>query len=177
MKLFRLFFAISCLATLQARAQSGSMSLPYDPRFHIELDMRLGAYHYHRGGFGANVVLEREVGRYLAIDILSADFSAPWNLDVVNVGAKTGVKGFTPRFWDDRMRGYVGAMAGYDCGIITTRIGPTVDRAGHGFAFSVGAGLQLLDRLSVGYDLIYSTSWIDKGTFGIAHYGKLGWRF
>ena len=130
--------------------------MPFDPRCHFLLETKVGAYHYSRGGFGTNFVLEKEVQKYLAWDIFSVDFSAPWN---------------------ERIRAFSSLALGYDCGIITTPIGPGTARAGHGFAFSWGLGVQFLEHLFVGYDLEYSTARIDKGRFGIAHYAKLGWRF
>ena len=151
--------------------------MPFDPRFHFILETKVGSYHYSRGGFGVNLVLEREMNKYLAWDVFSVDFSAPWNCDLVNIGIKTGLRGFSPRFWEDQMRAYTSFALGYDCGIITTKISPITDRAGHGFAFSCGAGFQFREKIFVGYDLEYSTSEIDKGRFGIAHYAKIGYKF
>ncbi len=178
MKHFKLFFAICLMSVcVGANAQSEAGKMPFDPRCHFLLETKVGAYHYSRGGFGTNFVLEKEVQKYLAWDIFSVDFSAPWNCDLVSIGLKTGVRGFSPRFWDERIRAFSSLAMGYDCGIITTPIGPGTARAGHGFAFSWGLGVQILEHLFVGYDLEYSTARIDKGKFGIAHYAKLGWRF
>ena len=173
-------FAYALTACFVAKAQSEQAEKSFDPRCHFLLEAKVGRYHYNRGGFGMNFVVERELCKYLAWDIASVDFSAPWNCDLVNIGIKTGVKGFTPRFWENRMRVYASVAVGYDCGIITiskSKMSPIAERTGHGFAFSSGAGLQLGEHLFVGYDLEYSTSVIDKGRFGIAHYAKLGWRF
>lgn len=173
-------FACALTACFVAKAQSEQAEKSFDPRYHFLLEAKVGRYHYNRGGFGMNFVVERELCKYLAWDIASVDFSAPWNCDLVNIGIKTGAKGFSPRFWENRMRVYASVAVGYDCGIITiskTKINPLAARTGHGFALSSGAGLQFGEHLFVGYDLEYSTSVIDKGRFGIAHYGKLGWRF
>lgn len=178
MKYFKLVLSLCILsACLSANAQNGDFKMPFDPRFHMILETKVGSYHYSRGGFGVNFVLEREMNKYLAWDVLSVDFSAPWNCDLVNIGIKTGLRGFSPRFWEKQMRAYTSFALGYDCGIITTKIGPITDRAGHGFALSCGAGFQFREKIFVGYDFEYSTAEIDKGRFGVAHYAKIGYKF
>lgn len=173
-------FLCALTACISASAQTEQAEKSFDPRCHFLLEAKIGGYHYSRGGFGMNFVLERELCKYLAWDIVSVDFSAPWNCDLVNIGIKTGARGFSPRFWENRMRAYCSLALGYDCGIITiskTKMSPLAARTGHGFAFSSGAGFQFGDHLFVGYDLGYSTAEIDKGRFGIIHHAKLGWRF
>lgn len=165
------------MVCLDANAQTEAAAKNYDPRFHVMLETKLGKYHYSRGGFGMNLVLEKEMHEYFAWDILSIDFGGPFNIDIVSVGVKTGFRGFSPRWMDGKMRAFTSLAMGYDCGIITTAILPITARAGHGFAVSWGVGIQCLERLFVGYDLEYSTAEIDKGRYGIAHYAKLGWRF
>ena len=105
------------MACMGASAQAERM---FDPRCHFLLEAKVGRYHYNRGGFGMNFVVERELCKYLAWDIASVDFSAPWNCDLVNIGIKTGVKGFSPRFWENRMRVYASVAVGYDCGGLDT---------------------------------------------------------
>ena len=165
------------ITSISTNAQSKAETISFDPNCHLMLETKVGAYHYSRGGFGVNAVLEKEVHQYLAWDIFSVDFSAPFNLDLVSVGIKTGVRGFSPYWWEGKMRAYCSLALGYDCGIITTHILPPTERAGHGFALSSGVGFQYQKHLFLGYDLEYSTATIDKGRFGIAHYVKLGWRF
>lgn len=173
-QLLAIFAMTTCIST---NAQSQATTNTFDPNCHLILETKVGAYHYSKGGFGVNAVLEKEMHQYLAWDIFSIDFSAPYNLDLVSVGIKTGVRGFSPHWWNRKMRAYGSLAMGYDCGIITTPILPPTERAGHGFALTLGVGLQYLEHFFLGYDLEYSTSRIDKGRFGIAHYVKLGWRF
>lgn len=172
-------FLCALTTCICAKAQSRDHEIQIDPRPHFLLETKVGAYHYSRGGFGVNLAMESELGKYLAVDFFSVDFAAPWNCDLVNVGLKTGVRGFSPRFWN-KMRAYCSVAVGYDCGIITiskTKMSPLATRTGHGFGLSSGLGFQFGKHLFVGYDLEYSTAVIDKGRFGLAHYGKLGWRF
>ena len=165
---------ITCIIT---KAQSQAATNVFDPNCHLILETKVGAYHFSKGGFGVNAVLEKEMHQYFAWDIFSIDFSAPFNLDLVSVGIKTGVRGFSPHFWKRKMRAYGSLALGYDCGIITTPILPPTERTGHGFALTSGVGCQYLEHFFLGYDLEYSTAKIDKGKFGIAHYVKFGWRF
>lgn len=165
---------ITCIST---NAQSQAAKNTFDSNCHLILETKVGAYHHSIGGFGVNVVLEKEIHQYIAWDIFSIDFSAPYILDLVSVGIKTGVRGFSPHWWDRKMRAYGSLALGYDCGIITTPILPPTERAGHGFALTSGVGFQYRKHLFLGYNLEYSTAKIDKGRFGIAHYVKFGWRF
>lgn len=172
-----LLSAFAVTSCINVNAQSVGATKAFDQRLHLMLEVKTGAYHYSRGGFGTNLVLEKEVHEFLALDFFSIDFAAPFNCDIVSVGVKTGVRGFSPRWWDRRMRAYSSLTMGYDCGIITTPILPPTERAGHGFAFAWGCGIQYQEHLFIGYDLEYSTAEIDKGRYGIAHYAKIGWRF
>ena len=178
MNYFKSFlFAFAVTVCISANAQSDADATAFDPRCHFLLETKLGAYHYSRGGFGMNFVVEKEVHEYFAWDILSIDLAGPFNIDIVSVGVKTGIRGFSPVFGDNKTRAFTSLAMGYDCGIITTHILPITARAGHGFALSWGIGIQHQKHLFVGYDLEYSTAEIDKGRYGIAHYLKLGWRF
>lgn len=180
MKHIKLILTVCALTVcVFAKAQSRDREISFDHRPHFLLEAKVGCYHYSRGGFGVNLAMEKEFCKYLAWDIFSVDFSAPWNCDLVNVGLKTGVRGFSPRFWE-KMRAYCSVAVGYDCGIITiskSKMSPIAERTGHGFGLSSGLGFQIGKHFFVGYDLEYSTAVIDKGRFGLAHYGKLGWRF
>ncbi len=123
------FFLAACLAAfaLNASAQdetvetaepTASMSTKsaskgdYDHGYHLMPEIKLGGYN-GVFGFGANLVLEHEFHRYFAWDIVSLDFSAPFNFKEGSLSLKTGLRYFTPRFWSGKVRGFVGAAVGY----------------------------------------------------------------
>ena len=72
-----LFLLCALMACMGASAQSEQAEKSFDPRCHFLLEAKVGRYHYNRGGFGMNFVVERELCKYLAWDIASVDFSAP----------------------------------------------------------------------------------------------------
>lgn len=150
----------------------------YDRAYHIMPEVKLGSC-YGVAGFGANIVLEHEFHKYLAWDIASLEFAAPFKFDAGDFSLKTGLRGFTPRFWDEKARGFMSVAAGYDCGVYDEikelRDGwfPIIKKEPHhGFGLTWGIGMQFMEHFFVGYTLEYSTAW--KFT---AHYGKFGYRF
>jgi hypothetical protein len=152
------------------------------------LETKIGGF-YGTGGWGENIVLEHEFHKYFAWDIFSLDFSAPFNFNATSVGVKTGIRAFSPYFWDKlNMRAYSSLALGYDCGLSkgageTWIYDPLIDdyvlvtggggwSASHGFGLSFGVGVQMVDHVYVGYALEYSTVW--KST---SHFAKITWRF
>ena len=121
----------------------------YDMGYHLMPEVKLGSC-YGFAGFGLNLVLEHEFSPYLAWDIASLDFAAPFNFNEGNFGLKTGIRGFTSRFSKDRMRGYMSLAAGYDC-YIREEVEYTKEddkyhfknKAHHGLGLSLGLGLQI----------------------------------
>lgn len=164
-------------ASKPVKASSSFATKDYDPGYHLMLETKIGSF-YGTGGFGENIVLEHEFHKYFAWDLFSIDFSMPFNTNVLSVGLKTGIRGFSPYWWDGKMRAYSSLAVGYDCGITVSSVARAAnDWAGlsntsHGFALSWGAGVQIIDHLYVGYTLEYSTAF--KST---SHYGKIAWRF
>ena len=161
-------------------AKSSSFSSgDYDPGYHFLTELKLGGF-YGTGGWGTNLGLEHEFHKYFAWDIFSVDFSAPFNVDVCTVGLKTGIRGFSPYFWDGKMRAYTSLAVGYDCAIqkSVSYYDPWEDEmvdvggTSHGFALAWGIGTQIMKHFYIGYDLEYNTNF--KTT---AHFAKLGWRF
>ena len=140
----------------------------FTPSNHLMLETKIGGY-YGTGGFGENIVLEREFHKYIAWDIFSLDFSAPFNFDAVSIGLKTGLRGYSPRFWEERMRAFTSLAMGYDCAIAKGDGGWS---ASHGFGLSWGIGVEILDHFQVGYALEYNT--IYKST---AHFAKFTYKF
>ena len=140
----------------------------FTPSNHLMFETKVGGY-YGTGGFGENIVLEREFHKYIAWDIFSLDFSAPFNFDAVSIGLKTGLRGYSPRFWEERMRAFTSLAMGYDCAIAKGDGGWS---ASHGFGLSWGIGVEILDHFQVGYALEYNT--IYKST---AHFAKLTYKF
>ena len=150
----------------------------YDTGYHLMPEVKLGSC-YGVAGFGAGLVLEHEFNPYLAWDIASVDFAVPFKFNGCDFALKTGLRGFTRRFWQDSTRGYLNVAAGYDCGVfdevIEMRDGwfPIMKKEGHhGLGLSCGIGIQLKEHFFLGYVMEYSTAW--KFT---SHYGKFGYRF
>lgn len=149
-----------------------------DRGFAFLSETKIGSY-YGTGGFGENLVFEWQFNKWFAWDFASIDFSAPFSFDAFSIGLKTGVRGFTPRFASDKLRGFGTLALGWDMGIMpaqTISMGPREMRIpswnGHGFGLSFGLGVEAFDVVSLGYTLEYSTVW--KST---AHYAKIGVRF
>lgn len=150
----------------------------YDMGYHLMPEVKFGSC-YGVAGFGANVVLEREFHKYLAWDIFSVNFSAPFKFDAGNIGVKTGIRAFSPRFANDNLRGYTNLAIGYECNIYDElkewRDGwfPVIKKEPHhGFGLTWGIGMQIKEHFFLGYDLEYGTA--IKFT---SHYGKFGYRF
>jgi len=170
----------SAAASKPAKASSSFATKDYDPGYHLMLETKIGSF-YGTGGFGTNIALQHEFHKYFAWDLFSVDFSMPFNANVFSVGLKTGIHGFSPYWWNGKMRAYSSLAVGYDCGITKSQTiyDPWEDdyisvgaSTTHGFALSWGAGVQIIDHLFVGYTLEYSTAF--KST---SHYAKIAWRF
>ena len=213
--------ATTTTTTKAAKTASSAAAAGFDPAVHFMMETKIGSY-YGTGGWGENFVLEKEFNPYFAVDFFSIDFAMPFKISTLkefSLGLKAGARGFTPRFWGGKARGFASLALGYDC-LIAKGFGgyngdygdfgdysdlldglgmsrATIDDyydylaggggggeaaaagdygggwgAHHGFAFSLGAGVQFVDRVYVGYCMEYST--IFKHT---AHYGKIGIRF
>lgn len=149
----------------------------YDMGYHLMPELKLGACN-GSVGWGANLVLEREFHKYLAWDLVSLDFSAPFDFDFVNIGIKTGLRAFSPRFWGNKVRGFTSVGAGWDCMVVAEpnlrswRKAAGLSTSKHGVGVSWGIGLQIQKHVFVGYTLEYSSA--VKNT---SHYGKFGYRF
>lgn len=190
MKYLKLFLTVSLMASamsLSAQYMPDSTVVTttktvdkgdYDKGYHLMPELKIGSC-YGYVGFGANIVLEHEFHKYLAWDIASLDFSAPFDFSEGNFGLKTGVRAFTKRFWDGKARGYMSAAAGWDCNIrkhseLTedkTRI-KIRNKGFNGLGVSWGLGLQFQKHFFVGYTFEYSTA--KKFT---SHYAKVAYRF
>lgn len=182
-------------AAKPAKETTSYAASDFDTGVHFMMETKIGSY-YGTGGIGENFVLEKQFHKYIAVDFFSVDFAMPFKIKdykCFNLGLKTGVRGFTPRFWGGKACGYASLALGYDCfladggaaadiargiaagfgiGLDDDDIGDPGWGASHGFALSWGAGLQFVDRVYVGYTMEYST--IFKYT---SHYAKIGIRF
>ena len=121
-----------------AKKSSSSYSNDYDHGYHFMNELKIGSYYGIGGGFGDNLVLEHEFHKYLAWDIISFDYSMPFNAHFISIGLKTGLRAFTPRFWNGKARGFTSLAMGYDCGIGVGK--------GYGFGYkgySGGSGSDL----------------------------------
>jgi hypothetical protein len=143
----------------------------YDSSVRVMFETKIGS-HYGHAGFGENIVLEKKYNPYFAVDFFSIDWSAPFKVNTMTIGVKTGVRGFTPAFWNTSAgkiaRGYSSLALGYDCALLGA--GSWV--AHHGFAFSWGIGLEFVEKANFGYALEYSTAMKT-----CSHYFRIGVKF
>lgn len=97
-------------------------------------------------------------------------FNSPADFDLLAV--RTGLRLFTPTFWNDNFRAYTNLAPGYSCGIWrdidfgawydpTTGTVVVVNdsmKGHHGFGLSFGVGIQFKEKFSLGYTLQYETA-------------------
>lgn len=163
-------------ASKPAAKKSASYSGGFTPLTTVLLESKIGGCH-GTGGFGENIVLEREFHKYIAWDIFSLDFSCPFNTGFLTIGVKTGIRGYTPRFWEDRMRGFSSLALGYDCGILTGSARDAAKSFGyqtewHGLGLSWGIGVEMMDHFQLGYVLEYNSAM--KST---SHFARITYKF
>lgn len=110
------------------------------------------------GAWGVGVGYEKNLNSWLAWDVLNVDFTDTFKNagDGIQIGVKTGLRGFTKSFWGDNWRGYANLGGGY-----------TFLKAGSRSAFGmvIGAGLQLKEKVSLGYSFQFETAGESKGHF------------
>lgn len=158
-------------ATTTKKTATVAKKQDYDSNVRVMFTTKIGSCYGH-GGFGENITLEKKYCPYFAVDFFSIDYSAPFNFNYMNIGIKTGVRGFTPSFWNTSAgkicRGYSSLAVGYDCTL--TKYASYV--ADHGFGLSWGAGLEFVEKANFGYALEYNT--VMKST---SHYFTIGIKF
>ena len=171
--------------TTTKKTVTTSKKQDYDSSVRVMFTTKVGSCYGH-GGFGENITLEKKYCPYFAVDFFSIDYSAPFNFNYMNIGIKTGVRGFTPSFWNTSAgkicRGYSSLALGYDCALVKGSVGIIIPGAGtyvasgwgttHGFAMSWGVGLEFVEKANFGYALEYDTNW--KTT---SHYFTIGVKF
>ena len=158
-------------ATTTKKTATVAKKQDYDSNVRVMFTTKIGSFYGH-GGFGENITLEKKYCPYFAVDFFSIDYSAPFNFNYMTIGIKTGVRGFTPSFWNTSAgkicRGYSSLAVGYDCTL--TKYASYV--ADHGFGLSWGAGLEFVEKANFGYALEYNT--VMKST---SHYFTIGIKF
>lgn len=180
MKAFKFFFfAVAMTFAMNASAQfasaggsksSGSSSASDKSNFFL-FDVRLGGVS-GAGGFGLNFGGEKRYNDYIAWDYINIEFAAPFdspaNYDMIS--AKTGVRGFSPSFANDKLRAYTNLAVGYTCVLAEDWWSGDME-ANHGFGLTFGIGIQFNKKYSIGYSLQYETAFKSKShlaTFGFA---------
>lgn len=176
-----LFAALAMTFAMNASAEGG----------HWTADVKLGGVS-GAGGFGLGVGYQKNIKEFnnwnLAWDVVSVDYAAPFNspADFDLLAVRTGLRLFTPTFWNDNFRVYTNLAPGYSCGIwregnIGAWYDPTtgavivVDdsmKAHHGFGLSFGVGIQFKEKFSLGYTLQYETAGKTK-----CHFATIGITF
>ena len=170
MKSFKfLFFVLAlCLAT-STNAQFSRGGSFGEKSHYFVVDVRFGGIEWWGAGFGVNLGGEKRFNDYIAWDYINIEYAAPFDspkhLNILS--AKTGVRGFTPSFANEKLRFYSNLAVGYTC--ILEKWGSLY--TDHGFGLTFGVGLQINKKYSLGYALQYETAGGSKnhfGTFGIA---------
>lgn len=168
-------------AAKPAKETTSYAAADYDRGYHMLIETKVGGAS-GSGAWGANIALEHEFNKYIAWDLFNIGYTTNFGFDTHILGLKSGVKGFSPVFWNAcKMRGYASLALGYACQITPNM--PELDEFGlptgeettdvsHGFGLAWGAGVQMFNHLYVGYELEWNT--ISKSCI---HFAKIGYRF
>ena len=124
------------------------------------------------GAFGLGFHWERHYNPYIAWDTFSVFWDAPFDSpsEFDRVAFKTGVRGFTPKFFRN-MRGYANLDLGYamlisqDYSYYNGHLEEEDMVAHHGFALEFGFGLRLTDHVGLGYALDWDSNSKYKGNY------------
>ena len=120
---------------------------------------------YSTGAFGLGFHWERHYNPYIAWDVFSVLWDAPFDSpsDFDRLAFKTGVRGFTPKFYRD-MRGYANLDLGYSLLLLKDYYYDEMSTY-HAFALEFGFGLRLTDHIGVGYALDWDSNSKYKGNY------------
>ena len=124
------------------------------------------------GAFGLGIHWERHYNPYLAWDVFSAMWDAPFDSpsDFDRLAFKTGIRAFTPKFFRN-MRGYANLDLGYSLNFLQSYVVSSYNiyedgmEASHAFALEFGFGLRLTDHVGVGYALDWDSNTKYKGNY------------
>lgn len=124
------------------------------------------------GAFGLGFHWERHYNPYLAWDVFSAMWDAPFDSpsDFDRLAFKTGIRAFTPKFFRN-MRGYANLDLGYSLNFLQSYVVSSYNiyedgmEASHAFALEFGFGLRLTDHVGVGYALDWDSNTKYKGNY------------
>lgn len=116
MKAVRLLFvALAMTFAMNASAQDDDRFV-LDVRFGVITPGSLGAFGL---GFGYQKDLTEFNGWNLAWDVATLEYEAPFNspADLDYLGAKTGLRLFSPTFCGGKLRAYTNLGVGYSCAL------------------------------------------------------------
>ena len=121
------------------------------------------------GAFGLGFHWERHYNPYIAWDVFSVFWDSPFDSpsDLGRLGFKTGVRGFSPRFFRN-MRGYANLDLGYSLNYLKSYCYDCDEdeiEISHGFGLEFGFGLRLTDHVGVGYALDWDSDTKLKGNY------------
>ena len=124
------------------------------------------------GAFGLGIHWERHYNPYLAWDVFSAMWDAPFDSpsEIDRLAFKTGIRAFTPKFFRN-MRGYANLDLGYSLNFLQSYVVSSYNiyedgmEASHAFALEFGFGLRLTDHVGVGYALDWDSDTKLKGNY------------
>lgn len=146
------------MAAVSASAQEGKNK--------VLIDVKLGSFPALKidsnksGGFGVGAGWQHSYNDYFAWDYILGDFNTNFDFDCMAIGLKTGVRGFSPSFMGDKLRGYANFAMGYTLGMIRVRDfdDKKTTSTKSGFGLNFGLGLQVNKKYSVGYSLDYDSA-------------------
>ena len=163
------------LVTIMAFASKASaqFGMSFGERNNLFLfDVRIGGV-AGAGGFGLNFGGEKRYGDYFAWDYVNVEYAAPFDspADFDILSLKTGVRGFSPSFANEKLRAYSNLAVGYSCVLAKDWWNGDME-ANHGFGLTFGVGIQINKKYSIGYSLMYETAFKTK-----SHLATIGFAF
>ena len=166
-----LFFALA-----MAFAMSINAKIFEDNHFTANLNLGSTDYGWTVASFGLGVGFQ--TGIYsndwisLAWDVAQVEWVAPFKSpeDWDELHVRSGLRAFSPSFAGGKVRAYTNLDMGYSCIFVDSLLDGMKGHSSFGLAY--GVGLQLQEKLSVGYSLGYVT-W-DKSK---NHFLSIGYTF
>lgn len=166
-------FFLAAMAMTFAMGASAQLNLS-EGKFAVNANV--GSYAPSTAGFGLGVGYQADFYSNnwitLAWDVLHFEWDAPFNSpgDFDDLSFKTGLRAFSPSFANDRLRAYTNLDLGYVLGLVNT----DKVRTSHFFGLTFGVGLQLNQKWSLGYTLLYRKNGDGNGK---SHFATVGYTF
>lgn len=181
--LFSLTGSAQIVSSTSRNITTTTTVVPKEKKTHFGIDVNLGkmatkvdfygeSEKVSNGAFGLGFHWERHYNPYLAWDVFSVMWDAPFDSpsDFDRLAFKTGIRAFTPKFFRN-MRGYANLDLGYSLNFLQSYVVSSYNiyedgmEASHAFALEFGFGLRLTDHVGVGYALDWDSNTKYKGNY------------